>query len=65
MKPMNEYLTELERCCRENDIIDRRLYDEYDINQGLRDEKGNGVLTGLTNISLIKSYEVKNGAKEP
>ena len=35
MKPMNEYLTELERCCRENDIIDRRLYDEYDINQGL------------------------------
>ena len=65
MKPMNEYLTELERCCRENDIIDRRPYDEYDINQGLRDEKGNGVLTGLTNISLIKSYEVKNGAKEP
>ena len=65
MKPMNEYLTELERCCRENDIIDRRLYEEYDINQGLRDEKGNGVLTGLTNISLIKSYEVKNGAKEP
>ena len=65
MKPMNEYLTELERCCRENDIIDRRLYDEYDINQGLRDEKGNGVLRGLTNISLIKSYEVKNGAKEP
>lgn len=64
MKPMNEYMTELERSCRENDLIDRRLYDEYDINQGLRDEKGNGVLTGLTNISLIKSYEVKNGAKE-
>lgn len=65
MKPMNEYLTELERCCRENDIIDRRLYDEYDINQGLRDEKGNGVLTGLTNISLIKSFDRKNGVKEP
>lgn len=65
MRPMNEYMAELERSCRENDFIDRRLYDEYDINQGLRDEKGNGVLTGLTNISLIKSYEVKNGAKEP
>ena len=65
MKPLNEYMTELERSCRENDLIDRRLYEEYDINQGLRDEKGNGVLTGLTNISLIKSYEVKNGAKEP
>lgn len=65
MKTLNDYMTELKRACCENDFIDRRLYDEYDINQGLRDEKGNGVLTGLTNISLIKSYEVKNGAKEP
>lgn len=65
MKQMNEYMNELERSCRENDFIDRRLYDEYDINQGLRDEKGNGVLTGLTNISLIKSFDRKNGVKEP
>ncbi|MGN0634078.1 MAG: citrate/2-methylcitrate synthase [Oscillospiraceae bacterium] len=65
MKQMNEYMSELEFSCRKNDFIDRRLYDEYDINQGLRDEKGNGVLTGLTNISLIKSYEVGNGAKKP
>ncbi|MGN0574800.1 MAG: citrate/2-methylcitrate synthase [Ruminococcus sp.] len=65
MKSLNENMAELERSCRENDFIDRRLYDEYDINQGLRDEKGNGVLTGLTNISLIKSYKVINGAKEP
>ena len=60
MKQINEYMNELERLCRENDFIDRRLYDEYDINQGLRDEKGNGVLTGLTNISLIKSFDRKN-----
>ncbi|MGN0607202.1 MAG: citrate/2-methylcitrate synthase [Oscillospiraceae bacterium] len=65
MKQMIEYMNELERSCRKNDFIDRRLYDEYDINQGLRDEKGNGVLTGLTNISFIKSYERKNGVKEP
>lgn len=65
MKQMNEYMNELEHSCRENDFIDRRLYDEYDINQGLRDEKGNGVLTGLTNISLIKSFDRKNGVKEP
>ena len=65
MKQINEYMNELERLCRENDFIDRRLYDEYDINQGLRDEKGNGVLTGLTNISLIKSFDRKNGVKEP
>lgn len=65
MKQINEYMNELERSCREKDFIDRRLYDEYDINQGLRDEKGNGVLTGLTNISLIKSFDRKNGVKEP
>ncbi|MGN0317935.1 MAG: citrate/2-methylcitrate synthase [Lachnospira sp.] len=65
MEMMNEYMGRLENTCRENDFIDRRLFEEYDINQGLRDEKGNGVLTGLTNISLVKSFEVKNGAKVP
>ena len=65
MKPLNNYMNELEITCRNNDFIEHRLYDEYDINQGLRDEQGNGVLTGLTNISLIKSFEVKNGSKVP
>ena len=65
MKQLNEYMGELESSCCKNDFIERRLFDEYDINQGLRDEKGNGVLTGLTNISLIKSYESKDGKKEP
>ena len=65
MKQLNEYMGELESSCCKNDFIERRLFDEYDINQGLRDEKGNGVLTGLTNISLIKSYEIKDGKKEP
>ncbi|MGN0597212.1 MAG: citrate/2-methylcitrate synthase [Ruminiclostridium sp.] len=65
MKSTNNYLNGLEQICTKNDFIERRLYEEYDINQGLRDEKGNGVLTGLTNISLIKSSEVKNGSKQP
>ena len=65
MKSTNNYLNGLEQICTKNDFIERRLYEEYDINQGLRDEKGNGVLTGLTNISLIKSFEVKNGSKQP
>lgn len=65
MKQMTNYMTQLESACRKNDSIDRRLFDEYDINQGLRDETGNGVLTGLTNISLIQSYQVKDGIKEP
>ena len=33
--------------------IDKRLYAEYDVKQGLRDSAGKGVLTGLTEISDV------------
>ncbi len=33
--------------------IDRRLYAEYNVMQGLRDSRGKGVLTGLTEISDV------------
>lgn len=49
--------------CRKNDAIDKRLYDEYGVNCGLRDENGNGVLTGLTNISKIVSSKIVDGKK--
>ena len=35
------------------------------MNRGLRDINGNGVLTGLTNISRIESFKVENGKKVP
>ncbi len=34
-------------------VIDTNLYEEYRVNRGLRDLNGNGVLTGLTEISQI------------
>ncbi len=37
--------------------IDRRLYAEYDVKQGLRDSRGKGVLTGLTEISDVIGTE--------
>ena len=37
--------------------IDRRLYAEYDVKQGLRDSAGKGVLTGLTEISDVIGME--------
>lgn len=49
--------------CRQNDAIDKRLYEEYGVNCGLRDENGNGVLTGLTNISKIVSSKIVDGKK--
>ena len=35
------------------------------MNRGLRDINGNGVLTGLTNISKIESFKMKDGKKVP
>lgn len=41
--------------CSEDCIIDKQLYSKYKVNRGLRDENGNGVLTGLTEISEIQA----------
>lgn len=62
-KSMEEYVNRQEAMCRENDAIDKRLYEEYGVNCGLRDENGKGVLTGLTNISKIVSSKVVDGKK--
>lgn len=38
----------------------RIWYSEYGVKRGLQDEKGQGVLTGLTNISDIKAFEYRD-----
>ena len=65
MEQMNNYVSGRESVCRKNDSISPRLYEEYGVNLGLRDEKGNGVLTGLTNISKIVSSKIVDGRKVP
>ena len=60
---MIEYAKNQEEICRKNDTIALRLYDEYGVNRGLREENGNGVLTGLTNISKIVSSKIVDGKK--
>ncbi len=60
---MNDYIARQTEICRKNDRVAPRLYEEYGVNLGLRDEKGNGVLTGLTNISKIVSSKIINGQK--
>lgn len=50
---------------RENGKIDPELYAKYDVKRGLRDINGNGVLTGLTDISEIRSSRMENGVKTP
>ena len=41
--------------------IDPKLYKEYNVKRGLRDEDGRGVLTGLTRVGEIQSYSVEQG----
>ena len=62
---MNEYTEKQQELCLKNDYIAPCLFDEYGVNLGLRDENGNGVLTGLTNISKIVSSKIIDGQKIP
>ena len=65
MTQLNDYTTRSEAVCRQNDTISPRLYEEYGVKKGLRDENGNGVLAGLTNISKITSSKIVDGKKVP
>lgn len=47
------------------DRIDPNLYAEYEVKRGLRDSNGNGVLTGLTEVSDVRGFKVINGRKIP
>ncbi len=62
---LTAYATEKESLCLKNDAIAPELFDRYGVNRGLRDMNGNGVLTGLTNISKIISFKTVNGEKTP
>lgn len=49
-------ILDLSRSCERNFLIDKELYSKYEVKRGLRDVSGQGVLTGLTEISEITSY---------
>ena len=63
MDHLIEYADKKAEYCIENTVISQRLYEEYGVNLGLRNEKGEGVLTGLTTISKIVSSKIVNGEK--
>lgn len=65
MISITDYTDEQVKLCVKNDQIDKNLYQEYGIKRGLRDEQGQGVLTGLTNISQITAFKNVNGEKIP
>ncbi len=57
-------IVDLTKLCIDNSTINSELYKKYAVNRGLRDLKGNGVLTGLTEISeIISAKTLDNGEK--
>ena len=62
---IREFTHKYAQVCVDNNAINPELFDEYGVKRGLRDKNGKGVLSGLTNISLIKSSEEIDGKSVP
>lgn len=58
-------ILELSKICVQDDSIPKELYEKFNVNRGLRDIKGNGILTGLTEISEVVSKKEENGEMVP
>ena len=65
MENINDYSKKQADMCIDNDSIPKALYADYGVKKGLRDENGQGVLTGLTNISSVRAFDVIDGEKVP
>ena len=62
---LSTYTNDVIDICRNNDYIPAELFEEYGVKRGLRDKDGNGVLSGLTNISRIDAFKFEDGKKLP
>ena len=61
-----EYAEKMCKLCQKNDYISDDLFKEYNVNRGLRDLNGKGVLTGLTGVSKIVAFKPdKDGVMQP
>ncbi|MCM1541640.1 MAG: citrate/2-methylcitrate synthase [Blautia sp.] len=65
MRKNEEYLVNYAELCREADHLEPEMFERYEVQRGLRDKNGNGVVTGLTNISRIESFQMVDGVKTP
>lgn len=65
MRQIDDYTVRQAEVCRRYDNIDLKLYSELGVKKGLRDENGHGVLTGLTNISSVRAFDIIDGKQVP
>ena len=64
-KMMSDFTHKYKDVCIQNNSIDSSLFAEYGVKRGLRDKNGKGVLSGITNISLIKASDIVDGKVIP
>ncbi|MBE6636763.1 MAG: citrate/2-methylcitrate synthase [Ruminococcaceae bacterium] len=59
-------ITALAALCETSNFIEPAMYQKYQVNRGLRDLNGKGVLTGLTEISEVQAKKTgENGEEVP
>ena len=63
MNIIDDYASKMGSVCIAENQIHKMLFQEYGVKQGLRDERGRGVLTGLPNISEVNSFKMENGER--
>lgn len=59
------YIRDMAEKCVKESLIDTELYTKFEVNRGLRDLRGRGVLTGLTEISEVQAYDESDGNLVP
>lgn len=59
------HIEQLSKLSKESSIISDELYEKHKVYRGLRDRKGVGVVTGLTEISEMNGFAInENGERE-
>lgn len=61
----NDLIRELRKNIKKNSLIPRKVYDEYNVKRGLRNENGTGVLVGLTRVGDVHGYLLDEGEQIP
>lgn len=62
---VDNYTEKYSKICKEKGIIDSSLYEKFGVKRGLRDNDGTGVVSGITNISLVQANEIVDGKTVP
>ena len=65
IEQLETYAQKQAELCKKYGSIEPELYNIHGVKRGLRDVNGQGVVTGLTNISKITAFQTIDGEKVP